>query len=149
MEADCFHDYKFNLDVEFTRELKKAYSNSEIFNTWTLRMLQEKGLSSSMKFWGYNIIQAHIYRQKKKIVGGRQQHMDSYANKKVFIVGDKSSHMRFQNWILLFTFWKVKVILKFYQWLKMLLTNIIPTVEYIYNTSHIGLARPIKGLKPR
>jgi hypothetical protein len=33
LEADCFHDYKFNLDVGFTRELEKAYSNSEIFNT--------------------------------------------------------------------------------------------------------------------
>ena len=24
LEADCFHDYKFNLIVEYTRELKKV-----------------------------------------------------------------------------------------------------------------------------
>jgi hypothetical protein len=31
LEADCFHDYKFNLDVGFTRELEKAiYSSSKL-----------------------------------------------------------------------------------------------------------------------
>ncbi len=51
---------------EIIWELERAtYSSSELqrMNAWTL---QEKVTSSTMKFWRYNLLQAHVYIGKRK-----------------------------------------------------------------------------------